>query len=362
MFEIVIGVGILLVIAILFTLFRVYTLLNVARGSEKKGVTSSNKINAILCMVFLVFFGALFFWYSFTFYEEYTLPVASEHGVLTDDMFWLTMWVTVIVFVATHILLFFFAYRYQHKERASAYFYPDNTKLEILWTVIPAIVLTMLVFSGLKTWNSITGDAPEEAEVVEIMGYQFAWAVRYPGKDNQLGDYDYRLIDASNQFGMDFTDRASFDDFVPREIHVPKGKPVLLKIRARDVLHSVFLPHFRLKMDAVPGMPTRFWFVPTKSTAEMRSELNDPDFNYELACTEVCGKGHFSMRMTLVVDEPEDYQKWKSEQEPWLSRNPDYLSKVPSDLKELALISTGLESDAVTESDNVKKEEVKASL
>lgn len=361
MFEIVVGVGVLLVIAILFTLFRVYTLLNVAKGSDKKEVSSSNKINAILCMVFLVFFGGLFFWYSIAFYEEYTLPVASDHGILIDDMFWLTMWVTVIVFVATHILLFYFAYRYRHKERASAYFYPDNTKLEILWTIIPAIVLTMLVFSGLKTWNTITSEAPADAEVVEIMGYQFAWAVRYPGSDNQLGDYDYRLIDASNQFGMDFTDRASFDDFVPREIHVPKGKPVLLKIRARDVLHSVFLPHFRLKMDAVPGMPTRFWFIPNKSTAEMRAELNDPEFNYELACTEVCGRGHFSMKMILVVDEPADYLAWKSIQEPWLSRNPDYLSNVPSDLKDLALVSSGLDADKL-ESEKVEKEEVKSSL
>ncbi len=361
MSEIVIGVGVVLVIAILFTLFRVYTLLNVAGGSDKKGISSGNKINAILFMAFLIFFGGLFFWYSIAFYDEYTLPIASEHGVLTDDMFWLTMWITVIVFVATHILLFYFAYRYRHKERASAYFYPDNTKLEILWTMIPAIVLTMLVFSGLKTWNSITGDAPEDAEVIEIMGYQFAWAARYPGEDNKLGDYDYRLIDASNQFGMDFTDRASFDDVIPREIHVPKGKPVLLKIRARDVLHSVFLPHFRLKMDAVPGMPTRFWFVPTKTTAEMRTELNDPEFNYELACAEVCGRGHFSMKMILVVDEPEEYERWKSEQEPWLSRNPDYLSKVPSDLKELALVSAGVDTEAI-ESDNVKKEEVNASL
>ncbi len=362
MSEIVIGVGIVLVIAILYTLFRVYTLLNVASGSDKKGISSGNRINSILFLVFLVFFGGLFFWYSIAFYDEYTLPVASEHGVLTDDMFWLTMWITVIVFVVTHVLLFYFAYRYQHKEKASAYFYPDNTKLEILWTMIPAIVLTMLVFSGLKTWNSMTADAPEDAEVIEIMGYQFAWAARYPGEDNKLGDYDYRLIDASNQFGMDFTDRASFDDVIPREIHVPKGKPVLLKIRARDVLHSVFLPHFRLKMDAVPGMPTRFWFVPTKTTAEMRAELNDPEFNYELACTEVCGRGHFSMKMILVVDEPQDYEKWKSEQEPWLSRNPDYLSKVPSDLKELALVSAGIEADEVNEIENVKKEEVKASL
>ena len=148
-----------------------------------------------------------------------------------------------------------------------------------------------------------------------------------------------------------------------------KGKPVLFKIRARDVLHSVFVPHFRLKMDAVPGMPTRFWFVPTKTTAEMREELSqgndpkwaevDPDtgspkwenFNYELACTEVCGKGHFSMRLIVVVDEPAEYEKWKSEQKSWLSNNPDYLSKVPSSLKELAYITTGIEEETQAETE-----------
>jgi cytochrome c oxidase subunit 2 len=119
---------------------------------------------------------------------------------------------------------------------------------------------------------------------------------------------------------------------------LPKGVPVQLKIRARDVLHSVFMPHFRVKMDAVPGMPTTFWFTPTKTTEEMRSELGNPDFNYELACTEVCGRGHFGMRKLIIVHEPEDFKKWLKEQESFLSRNPDYLKKVPDGLKKLAAL------------------------
>ncbi len=118
--------------------------------------------------------------------------------------------------------------------------------------------------------------------------------------------------------GLDPQDPASRDDFMPREIHLPKGVPVEIKIRARDVLHSVSFPHFRQKMDAMPGMPTRMWFIPTKTTVEMRKELNDPEFNYELACQQICGRGHFSMRMIVVVDEPADYEKWKREQEPWI--------------------------------------------
>ena len=135
-------------------------------------------------------------------------------------------------------------------------------------------------------------------------------------------------------------------DIEKREIHIPKGKPVLFKIRARDVLHSVYVPAFRLKMDAVPGMPTKFWFIPTKSTADMREETGNPDFNYELACAEICGDGHFTMRMVIVVDEPADYEKWKKEQQTWLSKNPEYLSQIPEDLQEVALISSGINTEA----------------
>ena len=155
------------------------------------------------------------------------------------------------------------------------------------------------------------------------MGKQFNWMVRYPGKDNQLGLVKHTLIDATNEFGLDFQDKATMDDFMPMEIHVPKGRPVLLKIRARDVLHSVYMPHFRLKMDAVPGMPTSFWFIPTKTTAEMQNETGNSNFKYELACAEICGRGHFAMRMVVVVEEEEDYQRWLAAQKPFAEQNPD---------------------------------------
>lgn len=335
-------ISLVLIIAILVMVYRIHSLIDVAKGNHKKNVTGSNGMNAALLFAFLIIGLIFLVWYSVTRFDVYNLPVASEHGKSTDNLFWVTMAVTGIVFIITQILLFYFSYRYRYKAKAKALYFPENNRLEMIWTLVPAVVLTLLIFSGLKIWNEVTADPPEEAEIVEIMGYQFAWKTRYPGKDGQLGKYDFRLVDAVNEFGIDFRDKAAFDDFTPREIHIPKGKPVLLKIRARDVLHSVFAPHFRLKMDAVPGMPTSFWFIPSKSTAEMRVETGNPDFNYEIACAEVCGRGHFSMRMLVVVDEPEDYEKWKSEQQSWLSKNQDYLSKVPEDLKELALLKTGI--------------------
>jgi cytochrome c oxidase subunit 2 len=335
-------IGLVLIIAILVMVYRIHSLIDVAKGNHRKNVTGSNGMNAALLFAFLIIGLVFLIWYSVTRFDVYNLPVASEHGKSTDNLFWITMAVTGVVFIITQVLLFYFSYRYRYKSKAKALYFPENNRLEMIWTLVPAVVLTLLIFSGLKIWNKVTADPPEEAEIVEIMGYQFAWKTRYPGKDGQLGKYDYRLVDAVNEFGIDFRDKAAFDDFTPREIHIPKGKPVLLKIRARDVLHSVYAPHFRLKMDAVPGMPTSFWFIPNKSTAEMRVETGNPDFNYEIACAEVCGRGHFSMRMLVVVDEPEDYEKWKSEQQSWLSKNQDYLSKVPEELKELALLKTGL--------------------
>lgn len=323
----VIVIAVLLILAILFLLVRIQTLISVMKGSYSKRVSSSNKLHATLFIIFLIVGVFSFFWISSVASTDYLPEAVSEHGLRTDRLFWMTMGILVFAFIVTNTFLFLFAYRYQYKEGNKAYFYPENHKLEIVWTVIPAIIMSILVFYGWKEWSSITKPEPAESEVIEVMGKQFAWQVRYPGPDGKLGSHDFRLIDATNVFGLDFNDKNSMDDFTPPELHLPKGKPVLFKIRARDVLHSVFLPHFRVKMDAVPGMPTKFWFVPTKTTREMREELGDANFNYELACTEICGRGHFAMRYVVVVEEPEEYEAWKEEQKAFSEMNSDYVNE-----------------------------------
>ncbi|MBN3584248.1 cytochrome c oxidase subunit II [Algoriphagus aestuarii] len=336
MYGFLIAVGVLLLLSIIWMVYRIQSLVSVVKGSNKKIATGSNKVNAILFVLFLVGTGVLMFWYSIKEFDNYELPVASEHGVVTDGLFWVTMAVTGVVFLITHVLLFIFPYKYQYKEDRKASFYPDNNKLEIIWTLVPGVVLAGLVITGWMAWSDITAPAPENAHVVEIMGSQFQWDVRYPGKDNVLGDYDYRLTSATNAHGVDFTDKNAMDDFPSPVVVIPKGEPVLFKIRARDVLHSVFAPHMRLKMDAVPGMPTRFWFVPTKTTAEMREETGNPEFEYEIACTEICGRGHFSMRKIIQVVEPEEYQKWFAEQRSFIQMNPSLAEGIPAEVKELA--------------------------
>ena len=333
MTGLLIGIAAVLVFAILLLIFRIQTLVNVMKGSYTNRVNSSNKFHALGLVLFMTIGLGLFFWYSSVATEHYLPKAVSEHGVKTDLMFWVTMSILCFAFIVTNVFLFVFAYKYQYKANNKAFFYPDNHKLEMIWTVIPAIVMAILVFYGWKEWSEITKQEPKDAVVIEIMGKQFAWQVRYPGKDMTLGNYHFTKIDASNEFGVDFTDKASYDDFMPTELYIPKGKPVLLRVRARDVLHSVFAPHFRLKMDAVPGMPTKFWFVPTKTTETIREELGNPNFNYEIACTEVCGRGHFAMRFIIKVVELDEYNKWYAEQKTFVDLNKEYvLSKAPKEL------------------------------
>jgi cytochrome c oxidase subunit 2 len=288
-------------------------------------------------LVFLVGGGA---WFAYSFAENFNKmnpPIASVHGHAMERMFWITMAVIGVAFAITQALLFVYSYKYQHKEGRRAFFFAHNNKIEVIWTIIPAIVMAALIFAGWKAWTRITGPAPKDSVVVELMGKQFGWLIRYPGRDMKLGVVNYRLIDATNDFGLDLSDQSAVDDitFPSGELHVPKGHPVLIKIRSRDVLHAVYMPHFRVQMYAVPGMPTRFWFTPTLTTDEMRAKLGNPNFNYELACNQICGRGHFAMKLNIVVDEPDDYVNWYAAQKSFSEQNPDVLAAFKQNAKTL---------------------------
>ncbi len=332
----------------LYAVARVLTLTGMVKR-RNRAVPSGNTRTAYYMLGFLLLLMGGFWWYFFHAQPDLLPEAASEHGLQTDNLFYIAIGVILVPFTLLNILLFYAAFRFRYKEGRRAVFYPENNRLEMVWTIVPTLVFTTLILMGSRLWNQITDAPPENAEVIEVMGFQFAWKVRYPGADNTLGQRDYQLIDAVNDFGMDVSDPYTFDDFVPQEIHIPKGRPVVLKIFSKDVIHSVFLPHFRVKMDAVPGMPTQFWFVPRLSTAEMRERVGNPDFNYEMACTEVCGRGHFAMRMKVIVDEPQDYEKWKREQTAWLKRNPDYLAKVPEALRPIAREKAGIPPENIDE-------------
>ncbi len=310
------------------------SLSNDESSNEYSAITGDNKWNAIGFVLFFVF-GCIGGVVSFidSMPQMFRTP-NSIHGVGTDNMFWISMAIITFAFFVTSGLLFYFSFKYQYNKNRVAKFYPENHTLELIWTIIPAVVMAGLVFTGWKSWSAIMSEAPKDAVVIEIVGQQFGWKVRYGGVDNnKLGNYDFKKIDNTNDLGIDLSDENSFDDFIPGEFHIPKGVPVLLRIRAKDVLHSVFLPDMRVKMDAVPGMPTKFWFTATKTTDEKRAEMGNPEYNYKVNCAEVCGNGHFGMSINFYVDEPEDFKKWYAEQKPFLAMFPEYLDKVPEKLR-----------------------------
>lgn len=268
---------------------------------------------------------------------------ASAHGTQLDSLFNVTLFFTGIVFIITHIALFWFSYKYKKDRNRVSQFIPHNNTLEIVWTGIPAVVMTFLVVKGLVAWNDVMTDIGPDEEVihVEATGWQFAWNLRYPGADGELGVYDFRkIVPGVNELGQDWTDPRNHDDFMADEMVLPVGKKVRVAIRGRDVLHNFYLPHFRVKMDAVPGIPTYFIFTPTKTTEEYRQELKaypeyqlpaDPDdpespakweaFEYELACAELCGKGHYSMRRVVKIVSEEEYEQWLAKQNSYYLTN-----------------------------------------
>ena len=235
-------------------------------------------------------------------------------------MIYITMAVTGVVFFLTQILLFWFAFKYQESEKRKAYYFTHNNKWEIIWTVIPAIFLTVLVVFGIIYWFKITGDSPKNAMVVEVTGSQFKWEYRYPGRDGVLGKKYYREINykKNNPLGQIWDDAANHDDLVIMgdDLHLVVNKPVKMVINAKDVIHNVGLVHFRMKMDAVPGTPTTMWFTPTITTKEMKEKTGNPDFVYEISCDQLCGSGHYSMRGTIVVETQEEFDSWIISQTP----------------------------------------------
>ncbi|HET8964378.1 MAG TPA: cytochrome c oxidase subunit II transmembrane domain-containing protein [Chitinophagales bacterium] len=423
-------IAIALVLIVLYQVTRTLDIVSQLRGQDDENVEDSTKVQSIGLLIFMIL-GLFGFFWSFGHFKNTNIAVASEHGELIERMFIATLIVTGAVFVITNILLFTFVYIYRYRRGREADHFAHSNKLELIWTVIPTIVLTGFVVFGLQSWTKITGKPSSEAIVFEVTGQQFFWSVRYPGADGVLGLRDYNLICADNPVGivtkefiqhkiavlsgnpdlgtrgeigdlesrkaalpalianlqtelakrpnrykaddiqaelkklqdelddidehiivrqknlerieLKYTDayltanaslmKAGYDDLMPSQIHLPVNKEALAKITALDVLHDFYVPHMKVKMDAVPGMPTSFKFTPTLTTSEMRDILSsnpiwqkvkdgdtDPvwkSFNYEVACAELCGTGHSAMKFIMVIDTEPEYEKWLSEQVPY---------------------------------------------
>jgi len=317
---------ILLAIVVAVAIWQVTSILNFKSviATEK-----DNNIQGILFAVFGVFFYGLMI-FSFVKYSVILLPdSASVEGESYDTLYMVTMVLILVVQAIIQFLLFYFAFKYRGIKGRKALFYADSHKLELIWTVVPAIVLAGLVLYGLSVWVDVMD--PSDAEnplIVEVYAKQFSWEARYAGEDNELGLANVRNIKGINTMGVDMSDKNALDDIPVRELRLPKGRKVIFKFRSQDVLHSAYMPHFRAQMNCVPGMVTQFAFTPSLTTEEMR--LNDKtiakvdginkiraekgedayEFDYLLLCNKICGSSHYNMQMKIIVEEEEDFNSW----------------------------------------------------
>ncbi len=307
-------------VGIVGKVLQVFDLTKQIQG-KKEGI-NWDKVNGIIFALFLIA-GLYGVYWSYSVQGAQILPeAASEHGAEIDSMFNLTLIITTIVFVITHILLFWFAYQYKHTAKRKAYFYPHNNTLEKYWTIAPAIVLTVLVLMGFFTWRGITNVSPEKQKSalhIDVTAHQFAWDVRYGGKDNVNGRKNFKLIGGANNLGLDLSDKRNYDDLRVSEIVLPVNKPVRFSLGSQDVLHSFYMPYFRVQMNCVPGMPTHFQFTPTITTDEMKSKTDNPNFTYLLYCAKICGASHFNMKVVVKVVEQEEYDEWIKEQKTYIT-------------------------------------------
>ena len=336
-------ISIILIAVIIVQIGKVTELAAKIRGEEEMQYEVNRSQGGYMILFLVVFLiGCIV---SAVYFKNYMLGYgphlpASEHGSILDKMFNVTLFFTGIVFVITHILLFYFGWKYSAKKGRKALFIPHDNKLEIIWTAIPAVVMTFLVVGGLDAWNEVMADVSDDDKYLEIeaTGFQFGWNLRYPGADGLIGEKNYKLISSENPLGQNWKDEKNLDDFLATELVLPVGQKVRVRITAQDVLHNFYLPHFRVKMDAIPGMPTYFVFTPSKTTEEYRQELKKyaeytvPDpadplkmlgetFEYELACAELCGRGHYSMKRPVKIVSQEEYDTWLASQSSYYLSN-----------------------------------------
>jgi cytochrome c oxidase subunit 2 len=336
-------------------------------------------------------------------------------------MFNWTFGFTVVVFVITEFLLFWFMFKYRYREGEKALYYYHNNKIELIWTIVPAIVLTFLVLRGFNTWSRITDKESigKDAREIEVFAYQFGWKARYAGADKEFGAHNFTLISGTNPLGLavnsevealmadlelaihgdpkdtiknpglirlirdaedsstiwqlqlkayeakqnttaypevyknirtkamdaasgayksnlekdlrrkkttldriaqyrkskEFFNGAANDDKITTEIVLVKGKQYVFNFRARDVIHSAYLPDFRQQINVVPGMATKFQFVPIKTTAEAQAEKGDKDYNFYLYCNKICGAAHYNMKIKVtVVESDAKFNAWLATQ------------------------------------------------
>lgn len=261
---------------------------------------------ALLLLIWLITFLSTYFFAAKTWWLPHGAAAAAPW---IDRQFALTFVLMGIVFVTAQVALGYLVWKYRDRPSASPVRYSHgNATLEVLWTGLTAILFIGLNLMGSRVWaNERFAPAQAGSVQVEVTSMQFAWYFRYPGADGKYGATNPKLMDpsAGNEaaIGLDTSDPAAKDDVVAGTMYLPVNREVDLTLRAVDVIHSFFVPEFRFKQDAVPGLAIRMHFTPT--------EVGD----YEIACAELCGLGHYKMHGMVKVVSQEDFDKWLAQRE-----------------------------------------------
>ncbi len=246
----------------------------------------------------------------FTFISPWTFTPLASNWWAVDLSTNVTFIVTGLAFVVVNLFLAYVIVRYRHRRQSRAEYMPEKPRLEKTLAGITALGIVVLLAPGMFVYNDLIS-APSDAMKVEVLGEQWRWTYRFAGEDGEFGATSPELFGPQNPYGIDPDDPAGDDDVLIQSgtVHLPVGVPVDMQIRSKDVLHSVYVPNFRVKMDAVPGMITSTWFTPTEAGA------------YDLLCAEYCGVAHYSMTGEVVVEEQAAFETWLAGQ-PTLAGRP----------------------------------------
>lgn len=382
---------IILGVLTLIQLVRVFELSAKLKGQASELPTETENRNQARMMIpLVVVFFAFFGWLLWDNWDKMLPVAASAHGEGLDQLLNFNFLMIIIVFVITHIVLFYFAYKYAYKEGRKVAYFTHSNKLELIWTIVPAFFLAIVIIYGLTSWKNIMlDDAPEDSLNIELYSKQFDWTARYAGKDTKLGSANYNMINlnSGNALGV-ITEKSLQDQFaeidkaiskqrvkideeyamkqgvenpivypegtelyditfeeierlkrhrgrvvnldqqkdslyiqngeddviVKGTFYLPVNRPVHMQFRSQDVIHSAYLPHFRVQMNTVPGMITEFNFLPNKTTAEMREITGKEDFEFYLLCNKICGAAHYNMKMVVKVVSEDEYNDWMDKQ------------------------------------------------
>ena len=254
----------------------------------------------VAIMLLLVAVGTV--WFHFWSPWWWT-EIASNWGYI-DDTIVITFWITGVVFIAVILFMGYCVYRFGYKAGHRSEYQPENKKLEWWLTGLTTLGVAGMLTPGLIVWNDFV-TVPDGASEIEVVGQQWQWTYRFPGKDGKLGTSNIKNISSDNPFGINPKDPNGKDDVLVEdsELHIPMGKPIKVLLRSIDVLHDFYVPEFRAKMDMVPGAITYFWFTPTRTGT------------FDILCFELCGVGHHAMRGQVVVESESAFNTWLGEQE-----------------------------------------------